>query len=238
MPGASLPSLSSHHVERLGPYLPPHTLLNAKKPWVTLTYATSLDGYLSAAPGTQTLLSGPESKTMTHFLRSQHDAIIVGAGTALTDDPTLNCRIEDTTLDHQPRPVILDRRGRWTPDEKLKVLEAAREGMGKAPWVVRSQLDDRLETMGLKQVRATTWSATLEALANEGVRSIMVEGGARVINDLVREGLEYVDSIIVTVAPVYLGEGGVEVTPGTLRFTDVTWLELGNDGVMCVRPTR
>jgi 2,5-diamino-6-(ribosylamino)-4(3H)-pyrimidinone 5'-phosphate reductase len=87
------------------PYLPlplpsPDTFepLSAKPatpyPHVTLTYAQSLDGAIAAAPGVQTALSGPESKAMTHYLRSQHDGILVGIGTAMADDPSLNCRLE------------------------------------------------------------------------------------------------------------------------------------------------
>ena len=63
-------------------------------PFVTLTFATSLDSALSLAPGTQTALSGPQSKAMTHFLRSEHDAIMVGVGTAVADNPSLNCRLD------------------------------------------------------------------------------------------------------------------------------------------------
>lgn len=61
-------------------------------PFVTLTYATSLDSRISAAPGVQTIISHPETKTMTHYLRYHHDAILVGVGTILADDPGLNCR--------------------------------------------------------------------------------------------------------------------------------------------------
>lgn len=61
-------------------------------PFVTLTYATSLDSRISAAPGVQTIISHPETKTMTHYIRYHHDAILVGVGTVLADDPGLNCR--------------------------------------------------------------------------------------------------------------------------------------------------
>lgn len=89
----------------LNPYLPPplqtpdsyepvSTTRASPYPHVTLTYAQSLDGAIAAAPGTQTALSGAESKAMTHYLRSQHDGILVGVGTVLADNPSLNCRLE------------------------------------------------------------------------------------------------------------------------------------------------
>ena len=79
----------------LEPYIPAPNRQprDATLPFVTLTFATSLDSALSLAPGAQTALSGPQSKAMTHYLRSRHDGIMVGVGTAIADNPSLNCRI-------------------------------------------------------------------------------------------------------------------------------------------------
>jgi len=88
------------------------------------------------------------------------------------------------------------------------------------------------------------WTMILEKLSALGLESVMVEGGGRVINDLLRKGnRELVDSVVVTVAPVYLGAGGVNVSPpradeaqAAVRFTDVRWTVLGRDVVMAARP--
>ncbi|KAB5532616.1 dihydrofolate reductase-like domain-containing protein [Coniochaeta sp. 2T2.1] len=128
----------------LEPYLPPTTTTtttttssSASLPHLTLTFATSLDSAISLSPGTQTVLSGPESKAMTHYLRSRHAAILVGAGTAVADDPGLNCRVEGCDgLESQPRPVVLDPRGRWEVTEQSKVIELARRGRGLGPYVL------------------------------------------------------------------------------------------------------
>ncbi|QKX54448.1 uncharacterized protein TRUGW13939_01534 [Talaromyces rugulosus] len=105
----------------LEPYLPPLSQQeptpanidrqNARsRPFTTLTFATSLDSALSLAPGVRTALSGPQSKAMTHYLRSRHQAILIGVGTANADDPGLNCRIAGTdgykpkTGDESPKP--------------------------------------------------------------------------------------------------------------------------------------
>ncbi|KAK4500646.1 hypothetical protein PRZ48_008835 [Zasmidium cellare] len=73
-----------------------------------LLLADWLDGVVAFAPGQRTTISGPETKSMTHFLRYQYDAILVGAGTAVADDPALNCRYPGATLDDQPRSVVVD----------------------------------------------------------------------------------------------------------------------------------
>ncbi|KAK4945662.1 hypothetical protein LTR28_007989 [Elasticomyces elasticus] len=114
-------------------------------PFTTLTFATSLDSMLALAPGTQTALSGPQSKAMTHYLRSRHDAILIGVGTAIADDPSLNCRLEGVGgyggegLDGQPRPVIVDPALRWKWTESSKIFQLAKHGRGRTPWIVTQE---------------------------------------------------------------------------------------------------
>lgn len=242
--------------QRLTPYLPPQDAPTPSRPFVTLTFATSLDSSLSLAPGTRTRLSGPESKAMTHYLRSRHDAICVGVGTALADDPALNCRIAG--CESQPRPVVLDPRGRWRLDAGSKVLETARAGRGKPPLVVtgvRGPLAyaDVLEGAGGKAICVGVdaggrfdWREVLDALRNESVRSVMVEGGGVVINSLLDPANHHlVDSVLVTIAPTWLGQGGVVVSPERVhegenaipaaRLSEVSWNPLGEDVVLCGR---
>src|ERR1700760_2352675 len=113
------------------PYLPTPQSCPADRAWCTLTYACSLDSQIALAPGTQTALSGPESKAMTHYLRSRHDAILIGEGTMRADNPGLNCRIEGVGgyggegLEGQPRPIVLDPNLRWDFSSDSKVLALA-----------------------------------------------------------------------------------------------------------------
>lgn len=116
-------------------------------PFVTLTYATSLDSRISAAPGIQTIISHPETKTMTHYLRYHHDAILVGVGTVLADDPGLNCRWtpeseEDGSQSqsqshsiHLIQPIVIDPKFKWDP-RGSRLLRTAAEGGGLAPYIV------------------------------------------------------------------------------------------------------
>ncbi|USP81783.1 2,5-diamino-6-ribosylamino-4(3H)-pyrimidinone 5'-phosphate reductase [Curvularia clavata] len=250
-------------------YLPPSADSALEKPFVTLTFATSLDSHLSIAPGVQTALSGPQSKSMTHFLRSKHDAILVGAGTAVADNPSLNCRIEGVGgyggegLAGQPRPIVVDPKGRWQFSEESKVLKLAAEGKGKAPFIITcvAPSDGRkavLESVGgkflvlgptafTKSGNSSSWHMILDALKQQGIQSVMIEGGGFVINDLLGPGPAYslVDSVIVTIAPTWLGKGGVQVCPDggsdrlpVTRLKDIRWIPLGEDAVLCGRPNK
>ncbi|KAI0387691.1 putative riboflavin biosynthesis protein Rib7 [Hypomontagnella monticulosa] len=104
----------SAEAQRLEPHLPPISIdpkedtsssSSPRFPFVTLTFATSLDSALSLGPGIRTALSGPQSKAMTHYLRSRHDAICVGVGTAIADDPGLNCRLAADTPPLETSPA-------------------------------------------------------------------------------------------------------------------------------------
>lgn len=267
----------------LEPHLPPPTAATPpSRIFVTLTFATSLDSSLSLAPGVRTRLSGPESKAMTHFLRSRHSAILIGVSTMLADDPGLNCRIAG--VQSQPRPVIIDPHLRWTPSQTDKVLQTCRAGLGLAPYVITAVQEgdiprgnkDTLEEHGGKyiHVQPTTgkashadgaatpegnaaadvrrarfaWQHILSALHSQGLPSVMVEGGGQIINSLLDPCYHsLVDSVIVTIAPTWLGKGGVVVSPDRVydeataspaaaaRLTDVSWHPFGQDVVMCGR---
>ena len=212
----------------LQPYLPPSDrLLMNGLPFVTLTYASSIDSFLAIAHGAQTKLSGPQSKAMTHYLRSKHDAILIGVGTALVDNPTLNCRLAGAGgfgglgWEGQPRPVVLDPGARWqlTPDSPI--FKAVAEGKARAPWIIiapninlDSARNELLKEYGGKYLGLPEldnkyrigWEAILRALVSEGVRSVMIEGGGTVINELLQpEYSSMIRSVVVTNAPKYLG---------------------------------
>ena len=254
----------------LGPYLPDYSV-RRKLPHVTLSYASSMDSKVSLRHGMQTVLSGPEAKLMTHYLRSRHDAILIGVGTVLADNPGLNCRLEGAGgfgglgRMWQPRPVVVDPMGRWPIHPDCRMLRTAVEGKGKAPWVVVSpgaQIDpqqlvmlkgyggDFLRIVEYNQHWRLRWEAVFRALASEGIKSVMIEGGGTVLSELLNpEYKNFIDSIIVTVAPTYLGRGGVGVSPDSkldeegkpnaaLNPHDVKWTPLGQNVIMCgkIRP--
>ncbi|GAW25013.1 putative 5-amino-6-(5-phosphoribosylamino) uracil reductase [Rosellinia necatrix] len=287
-PPSSSSSASSSSPPPLPPSAPPS---NPPLPFTTLTFATSLDSALALGPGIPTALSGPQSKAMTHYLRSRHDAICVGVGTAIADDPGLNSRIimvpsppppppppphgggpsvassggsgdrgsgsNSVATIRQPRPVVIDPRLRWDFTADSRVLRLAREGRGLAPYVVTLEAEAPagrrrlLEDAGGKFIvlgpargsppARLAWPDILAALRREGLRSVMVEGGADVVNSLLGEHPGLVDSVVVTIAPTWLGRGGVVVCPPrtrgpgrpAARLRDVAWIPLGEDVVLC-----
>lgn len=255
----------------LEPYLPPippspATLGPDQLPFVTLTFATSLDSSLSLAPGVRTVLSGPESKAMTHYLRSRHSAILVGVSTVLADDPGLNCRIAGALS--QPRPIVVDPHLRWAPRDSDKVLRTCREARGLAPVVLTAVPASEIPKTSVATLEAHggkfvyvhprkprgeeengrhrfDWRDILIALRAEGLGSVMVEGGGAIINSLldpVQHSL--ISSVIVTIAPTWLGRGGVVVSPDRVsdgqenplpaaRLSQVLWHPFGEDVVLC-----
>ncbi|KAH7248762.1 dihydrofolate reductase-like domain-containing protein [Fusarium redolens] len=249
--------------EMLESRLPPSTTPSGtSRPFVTLTFATSLDSSLSLAPGVRTRLSGPDSKAMTHYLRSRHDAILIGVSTLLADAPALNCRITGATS--QPRPIIIDPHLRWAPSSSDKVLEVSRLGNGLAPFVLTGLSSQDLpaenvallEQHGGKYIYVPTtlgpngrmrfdWHDVFKALHHQGLSSVMVEGGGQIINSLLDTRYHnLIDSVIVTVAPTWLGQGGVVVSPDrrqdpagvpipAARLSNVSWHPFGEDAVLC-----
>lgn len=237
-------------------YLPKCTTKDGL-PFVTLTYAASLDSRIAAAPGTQTIISHLETKTMTHYIRAHHDAILVGAGTVLADDPGLNCRwrrLPDHL--HLIRPVLIDPNFKWNP-QGSRLLRTCKEGTGLAPFVVVSKSvydsfgsDQKrqaglIEEAGGKLIPLSTddtdrlsWETIFQELYQQDIRSVMIEGGANVINQLLLQP-DLVSSLIVTIGPVYLGSNGVEVRPASkCQLTDVNWWTGTQDSVLCARLAR
>jgi len=173
---------------------------------VTLSYAQSLDGSITAKRGESLALSSAASRVRTHELRAAHDAILVGIGTLLADDPRLTVRHAKGA---HPQPVVLDSALRFPSTAKLLLHPTLR------PWVVttpRAEKSDerRIEDAGGVIIRAAAGrdgrvdlAALLDALHERGIRSLMVEGGAAVITSFLAAHL--VDRVAITVAPVYVG---------------------------------
>jgi 3,4-dihydroxy 2-butanone 4-phosphate synthase/GTP cyclohydrolase II len=173
------------------------------RPLVTLSYAQSLDGSLAAERGKPYPLSSPQSRQLTHQLRAAHDAIVVGIGTVLADDPQLNVRFAPG---EHPQPVILD--------SKLRTPAKARVFSGeKKPWIFASSLAgqeamQQLVGRGARLERQDTYGkvdlpAGLARLQEWGVSSVMVEGGGEVLASFLSQGLA--DRLVLTIAPQFLG---------------------------------
>jgi diaminohydroxyphosphoribosylaminopyrimidine deaminase/5-amino-6-(5-phosphoribosylamino)uracil reductase len=158
-----------------------------QRPFVTLKWAQSLDGRAMAADGTSKWISGPESRAHAHLVRSQIDAILVGTGTVLADNPSLTARQEDGSLySHQPLRVVI---GNSMLPSDAKVFDSSAETI---------------------RVRNHDLSVLLADLYARGVKHLMVEGGPTVASAFVKANL--VDEFVTYLAPQLIGGPGVAVT--------------------------
>jgi 3,4-dihydroxy 2-butanone 4-phosphate synthase/GTP cyclohydrolase II len=208
--------------------------VSEKKPRVTLSFAQSLDGCIAARHGELTPLSGAQSMRYTHELRAQHDAILVGVGTVISDDPRLSVRLVEG---ESPKPIVLDTHLRIPLSAKLiaspvKPLRVFCNN--NAPQDKQTQL----ETLGVQVIRVSStanglldWHSILTELDSRGIRLLMVEGGVRVISSLLESGLA--DRLIITIAPRLLGGvRAIEDVRSLPALRDVKYRQLGEDIVV------
>ena len=176
-------------------------------PFVTLTYAQSIDGSIASAEGHPLDISGPASLRLTHQLRQRHDGILVGINTVRSDDPRLNVRHGQNPKQH-PRPIVLDSQLRFPLDAALLSCD------GPAPLIVTAEDPDssdarRLVDRGalIKQVQCGEEGVCLEdfseVLLDMGIETVMVEGGSRILTSFLRA--QWVDYMLVTIAPTLIG---------------------------------
>ncbi|CAL1694171.1 unnamed protein product [Somion occarium] len=234
--------------------IPTPTSPDPAKPYVTLTFAQSLDAKIAGVGGKQLTLSGKDSMVMTHWMRTMHDAIMIGIGTALNDNPQLNTRhlpALSGSKYHLPRPIILDSSLRLPLDCKL--IQNYKEGRGRRPWVI-GQVSENSDWVTRKQALEAAGARVIEVkgrisipvllttLRTLGIRSLMVEGGAQVIRSFFAEA-NSVNTIIVTVAPTFVGNDGVgygdDLVSTALPNMEPTRTELfGRDAVMTLKVIR
>ena len=186
-----------------------------KRPHVILKLAVSADDKIAAAGHKQVAISGEAAKARVHLLRAQCDAILVGIGTVLSDDPVLTCRLPGMEA-RSPVRVVLDRALRIPGTSRL--VHSAR---GTPLWVMTSNLAEapaamKLGAAGAQVIRVATTtappsgldlSAVLHALAERGITRLLVEGGARVASSFVAAGL--VDEVWLLRGSDPIGADGV-----------------------------
>ncbi|CAO3698632.1 hypothetical protein G6F70_001889 [Rhizopus microsporus] len=216
------------------------------KPYITLTFAQSLDGKI-AKRGQQLILSGKESLAMTHRLRILHDGILVGIGTALIDDPQLNARYlspEDLALAKQPRPIILDPSLRLPCDCKL--IRNYQENKGMQPWIItilKEELEHKKRKAQLEEAGAKVFTVKTDGgdhiplpfvfslLATLGIKRLMIEGGAKIIQSCLANRL--CDQLIITIAPKFIGNDGLDAVQEELnQLSNIKYQVMGKDIVL------
>jgi diaminohydroxyphosphoribosylaminopyrimidine deaminase/5-amino-6-(5-phosphoribosylamino)uracil reductase len=179
-------------------------------PYVTLKLALSLDGRIATRTGASKWVTGPEARARVHQLRAQHDAVIVGIGTAIADDPRLTVR---DAPGHSPLRVVFDTKLRLPLAARL--VQTARE---VPTWVMctadaPSTAEEALVERGVEVLRAPSSAegridalAALKALAARGVVTAMIEGGAELAGSVLAGTV--IDELHCFIAPILLGPRG------------------------------
>jgi GTP cyclohydrolase II len=217
--------------------------IHNNRPFITVSYAQSVDGSIATRNRQPIGLSGPESAVLTHQIRASSDAILIGIGTLLADDPQLNVRLVEG---RSPQPIILDTHLRTPLNAKLVKRSDTRR-----PWIINAADMEGGHAQALKNSGSSLiWCAVsgkgkidlhalMKILAKKKINNIMVEGGARVITSFVNSRL--VDQFIVTVSPRFVGglpvidSDGLQSNPN-LKLTDVSYQHLGDDLIIWARP--
>ena len=190
--------------------------IRERRPLVTLKLAVSADGKVGAAGRKPVAITGEGARDHVHLLRAMHDAILIGIGTALSDDPELTCRLSGLA-ERSPVRVVLDHSLRLPPSGKL--AQSARKIAVRAVAGEKTTGDEAaLRALGVEILRVPAAEgkldlhATLRALAAQGVTRLLVEGGPTVAASFLRAGL--VDEFVLLRAPQEIGADGIAAVEG------------------------
>jgi diaminohydroxyphosphoribosylaminopyrimidine deaminase/5-amino-6-(5-phosphoribosylamino)uracil reductase len=207
------------------------------RPTVTLKLATTLDGKIALPDGASRWITGERARAHVHLLRAQYDAVMIGVGTALADNPELTARLPGLNAKRIVR-IVVDTNARLSPTSKL-----ATTAHEQPVWLLTAPNIKAPATLAGKAVEVlpTTagengidLSAALKALAQRGLTRIFVEGGATLAASLVKADL--VDNLLWYRAPAIMGEGigalgslGLGELASLPRFRREETIRLGED---------
>lgn len=218
--------------------------ITTKRPFVTLKMAVSADGKVATATGDSRWISSEESRRDVHEMRAASDAVMVGVGTVLADDPELTAR--GVGAERQPLRVVLDSTAR-TPTT-AKIVDDTAPTMLVVAELASAERLHALQAAGVEVLRAgmgrrTDAAEALEALGGRQVTSVLVEGGPTVAAGLIAGGL--VDRMVLYLAPKVIGgrgapgpvggDGASEVSQAAPFAIDTVY-EMGPDIKMVLYP--
>jgi riboflavin-specific deaminase-like protein len=213
-----------------------------ERPFILISYAQSIDGSIAEGDRRSLKISGPSAMLLTHQLRALFDAILVGIDTVLADDPQLTVRL---VPGNSPRPVVLDTHLRIPLESRLMQhadhpswLASAASNSGARAGAIRAAgatiLPCGLDANGLIDIRHL-----MGMLHDRGIRSLMVEGGAKVITSFIRA--ELADLLVITISPTLIG--GLRVVHALpsaplprFNLTQVHYERRDDDMILWARP--
>lgn len=208
--------------------------ISSDMPFVTVKLAATLDGYSAAPDGSSKWITGPDARKEVHRMRAWSDAVLVGAGTVLADNPHLTVRDAEG---NDPLRIIIDPDLATPPDAAVvndgtmffvqaPHADSIKAEHFRASGVTIVPVSGEHDTFSLKYV--------LQHIAGLDITSVLCEGGPTLATSLFAEQL--VDKIVYMVAPKLLGGGirtldnlGIEHIGGALKLDDVSYAQLGGD---------
>lgn len=207
------------------------------EPFVTLKIAQTLDGLIAFRKGKPVPITGPESRKRVHGMRRDHDAVLVGLGTVLADDPELTVRLPGG---FPVKRMVLDSRLRIPLKSRLLSLPDHGNTIIVTTDLASARRIAEIRATGCQvwRVRSAGGRVHLPTLCRlcvrKGIQSLLVEGGRRVFSSFIREGLA--DRIVCFIAPRIFGRGipafelpGMRSPGDALRFRDMSWKRAGGD---------
>ncbi|MCJ7606046.1 MAG: bifunctional diaminohydroxyphosphoribosylaminopyrimidine deaminase/5-amino-6-(5-phosphoribosylamino)uracil reductase RibD [Dehalococcoidales bacterium] len=195
---------------------------NTGLPFVTVKFAQSLDGRIATSTGDSRWISSPASRKKAHLMRARHDAILVGVGTVLIDNPELTVRL---TRGRNPKRIVLDSKLRVPLDanvladqESAPTIVVTTTAADKAKAAALAEKGIEVLTVPAGGNGGIDLPALLKRLGERDITSLMVEGGARIITSFLRQGLA--DRLVVFIAPRLIGRGTAAI--GDLNITEIS----------------
>jgi 2,5-diamino-6-(ribosylamino)-4(3H)-pyrimidinone 5'-phosphate reductase len=187
------------------------------RPYVILNAAMTLDGKIATTTG-DSKISCKEDLNRVHMLRAEVDAVMVGVGTVLADDPSLTVR---RVHGKNPIRVVIDREARTPPD--ARVMDSSAETIVAVSKMAKREKLERLRAAGAEVVlgekNEVDLRKLLEELRSRGVRKLLLEGGSKLNWEMIRRGL--VDEVQVAVAPCIVGGEKAKSLVGGAGFAKV-----------------
>lgn len=206
------------------------------RPSVTIKIAQTLDGRIATLTGQSQWITCEPARALAHELRATHDAVLVGIGTVLYDNPRLTVRM---VAGPDPLRVVADTHLRIPLDCQLLTDHPERTIVVTGPDAAPERVQ-AVQSLGARVLFGTVsdgrldLSAMLQQLRGLGIRSLMVEGGSGIVTSLLRERL--IDRLVVCIAPKLIGTGldaigdlGIRDLSQALTFRDTSIRQLGSD---------
>ena len=183
--------------------------IREQKPFATLKIASSLDGQITAEKGKRTAITGPKAQAEVHKLRNEHQAIMVGIGTVLVDDPLLTCRLEGEDT-RQPLRVVVDSRGRLPMDSRIvqtaetnPVILATTKKATKKKGRELEEAGVEVLVCGQNERGKVDIEELYEKLGEREISNLLIEGGSRLNEELI--SCELIDKLIWFLTPALIG---------------------------------